>query len=115
MLNYEGRRFRSVEPDTFSPVDGPGGTYHQDGSVVWAEFDGGSMARGSLVGTCGEGGVLRLAYCALLTDGRVIAGRLRSVPTVLKDGRIRLHEHYERFGDDAGSGVSVIEEHRDLR
>jgi hypothetical protein len=115
MLNYEGRRFRSIDPDTFSPIDGPGGTYHQDGSVVWAEIGDGAMVRGSLVGTCGEDGVLRLAYCALLTDGRVIAGRVRSVPTVLEDGRIRLHEDYERFGDDNESGVSVIEEHRDLQ
>jgi hypothetical protein len=37
------------------------------------------------------------------------------VPTVLEDGRVRLHEDYERFGDDAESGVSVIEEYRDLR
>jgi hypothetical protein len=42
----------------------------------------------------------------------VIAGRLRSVPTVLEDGRIRLHEHWERFGAEAATGVSVIEEYR---
>lgn len=113
MLNYDGRAFQTVDADTMDAVgDGPGGTYHQNGSVVWAEFAGGTVVRGSLVGTCEADGVLRLAYCQLLADGRVIAGRLRSVPTVLDDGRIRLHEHWERFGAEAGTGVSVIEECR---
>jgi hypothetical protein len=113
LLNYHGRKFRTLEADPPGPDGGPGGTYQQEGSVVWAELSGGEMVRGSLVGTCQEDGVLHLTYCGVLTDGRVIAGRLRSVPTVLADGRIRLHEHYERYGADAGTGVSVIEEYRD--
>jgi hypothetical protein len=32
------------------------------------------------------------------------------VPEVLPDGRIRLHETWERFGADAATGTSCIEE-----
>jgi hypothetical protein len=43
-------------------------------------------------------------------DGQVVIGRCRSVPTTLPDGRIRLHERWERYGAHAASGVSYLEE-----
>lgn len=111
MIDYDGRMFRSAAPETAGrDGHGPTGHYHQEGHVVWAEFAGGKVVRGSLVGTCGPDGTLRLAYSQLLADGRTVAGRCTSVPTVLDDGRIRLHEHWERYGEHAGTGVSVIEE-----
>lgn len=113
MLSYEGRRFRTTAADTMDGNEaGPGGTYHQDGSVVWAEFGGGKVVRGSIVGTCDPDGVLNMTYCQLLGDGRLMAGRVRSIPTVLDDGRVRLEEHWERLGDNTESGVSVMEEYR---
>jgi hypothetical protein len=111
VLDYDGRTFRSAAAETAgADGHGPEGHYHQDGTAVWAEFAGGRVVRGSLLGTSDADGVLTLAYCQLLTDGAVVSGRCTSVPTVLADGRIRLHEHWERFGPQAGTGVSVIEE-----
>ena len=78
--------------------------------MVWAEFAGGKVVRGALVGSCGRDGVLELAYSQLLRTGEVIAGRCTSVPDVLEDGRVRLSEHWQRFGPDPSTGVSVIEE-----
>jgi hypothetical protein len=110
-ISYDGRVFRSAAAETAGRDGaGPVGHYHQDGDVVWAEFAGGRVVRGSLVGRRDPGGVLHLAYCQLLDDGTTVAGRCTSQPTVLPDGRIRLHEHWERFGPQAGTGVSVIEE-----
>jgi hypothetical protein len=111
VLSYDGRRFRSAARETADQAgSGPVGHYHQAGSVVWAEFAGGRVVRGSLVGSCDPEGVLSLAYCQLLSDGSVLAGRCTSIPTVLDDGRVRLREHWERFGAHAATGVSVIEE-----
>jgi hypothetical protein len=111
MISYDGRTFRSAAAETAGQDGrGPVGHYHQDGSTVWAEFAGGRVVRGSLAGHCDANGVLHLAYCQLLTDSSVVAGHCTSVPTVLADGRVRLHEHWERFGPQAGTGISVIEE-----
>jgi hypothetical protein len=111
LINYDGRMFRSAATET-AGADGAGpvGHYHQDGAVVWAEFRGGKVVRGSLVGSCSSDGILDLAYSQLLSTGEVVAGRCTSVPRVLEDGRIRLSEHWQRFGPDGGAGVSVIEE-----
>ena len=107
MINYDARRF--------SPVPAaPGRTvvadYHQRQDLIWAEFSGGEVRRGSLAGTSAADGVLQFAYCMVLTSGESITGICRSIPQVLTDGRIRLIEHWERFGDGADSGTSILEE-----
>jgi len=113
VINYDGRVFRSAAQETLDAGgEGPVGHYHQEGDVVWAEFAGGRVVRGTLVGSCDADGVLHLAYCQLLSDRQVVAGRCTSIPTALADGRIRLHEHWQRFGPAAATGVSVIEEPR---
>jgi len=107
-INYDGRRF--------SPADGVPGEkdrvalYRQDGDLLWGEFSGGQARRGSLAGTCAEDGTLDFAYCMVLDGGEVISGRCHSTPTVLPDGRIRLHEEWERYGTAGSRGVSSIEE-----
>lgn len=111
MLNYDGRRFQSAAAET-TAADGSGvvGQYHQDGDVLWGEFSGGLVARGSLAGTCRADGVIHFAYCQVLTDSSVMAGLCTSIPTVLADGRIRLEEHWERFAPHEGKGISILEE-----
>jgi hypothetical protein len=46
----------------------------------------------------------------VLADGTVLAGYCESTPEVLPDGRIRLHERWERYGPNASTGVSALEE-----
>jgi hypothetical protein len=108
-IQYDNLTFRVVGGD-----DGelPVARYHQDGDLVWAEFGGGSVRRGSLAGTCAPDGVLRLAYCMVLAGGELVSGRCVSTPTVLDDGRIRLSEEWERYGPYPAAGVSYLEETR---
>lgn len=109
MINYDGRIFSSSAAETAgSDGQGPVGHYHQDEDVVWAEFSGGQVVRGMLVGSCDRDGVLRLVYCQLMASGEAIAGHCTSIPTVLGDGRIQLDEHWQRSGPGGPAGVSVI-------
>jgi hypothetical protein len=108
MFNYNGKRFRSTTagPDGDSPV----ALYRQDGDLVWAEFAGHDVRRGLLAGTCAPDGTLTFAYCMVLNSGEVISGRCASTPQLLDDGRIRLHEKWERYGPHTASGISYLEE-----
>lgn len=106
--SYHGRRFRPV-------ADGTGehtrtAHYFQDGDLLWGEFTGGHARRGTLAGRCRPDGSLDFAYCMVLDDGRIISGQCRSTPQLLPDGRVLLHEVWQRFGDHAASGTSRIEE-----
>lgn len=110
-INYDGRVFRSTAPETAGPdAAGPTGHYHQRDNLVWAEFAGGKVLRGSLVGTSGPDGRIDLAYCQVLVGGETVSGRCTSTPELLPDGRIRLREHWQRYGPAEGTGVSYIEE-----
>jgi len=105
VLDYEGRVFRPVGA---SGTDTPTGRYHHDGDLVWAEFGGGHLRTGRLVGTCAPDGTITAAYCQVGSDGSVVAGEVVSRPTVLPDGRVALAEHWRRA--DGSAGVSHIEE-----
>jgi hypothetical protein len=108
MIDYDGRRF--INPDAETGADSPVAVYHQRGDLVWADFDGGEVVRGSLTGVCDPDGTIRFAYSMVLTGGRLVSGQSVNVPQILDDGRIRLHERWQRFGDGATSGESRIEE-----
>lgn len=110
VIDYDGRSFRSAAPETATGNGAPVGRYHQEGDTVWAEFSGGAVVRGYLVGRQAGDGRLDLVYCQVLADERVVSGRCVSTPEILPDGRVRLREDWERFGPGASRGVSYIEE-----
>jgi hypothetical protein len=107
MVNYDGRTFRVGGQGT-APV--PQARYHQDGNLVWGEFAGGHVRRGSLAGTCSPDGTLDFAYCMVYDGGEIVSGRCHSTPQFLGDGRIRLSEEWERYVPHAGRGLSFLDE-----
>ncbi|MEU6368948.1 hypothetical protein ABZ876_25200 [Streptomyces sp. NPDC046931] len=109
--DYNNRFFVSSAAETAGPDhEVPVGHYHQAGPIVWAEFRGGKVLIGRLVGTCDPDGTLHLAYCQALDGGTVVAGECTSTPEFLPDGRIRLREEWRRLDAAGSSGVSYIEE-----
>ena len=102
--SYQGRLFGPSDPASGSVL----GHYFQQDDLVWAEFSGDRVRTGRLVGLRNQAGVIDAAYCQIMADGEVVAGRCLSTPTVLPDGRIRLTEQWHRA--DGSTGVSYIEE-----
>ncbi|WP_433317626.1 hypothetical protein ACQP0U_09580 [Micromonospora sp. CA-269861] len=108
-MSLDGRRFAAVA----EVVAGEVGTetvfsYHERDGEVWAEYVGGSIRRGRLVGTR-DGDLLDFRYVQLNTDGETSSGHCVSEVTVLDDGRLRLHETWS-WESRPGSGTSVVEE-----
>jgi hypothetical protein len=102
LINYDGRHFAPTS--SASAV----GRYSQHDDLVWAWFAGDHIRSGRLVGTADRAGVITAAYCQVMVSGEVITGTVRSSPTTLPDGRIRLTETWRRA--DGAAGVSTIEE-----
>ena len=105
MISYEGKVFRKA-----GGGDGTFARYRQDGDLVWADFTGGKVRRGTVTGTCAPDGTLRLAYTMVLETGEVISGQTVNVPEWQPDGSVVLREEWQRFGENAASGVSYLEE-----
>jgi hypothetical protein len=83
-------------------------TYHEENGRIWAEYTGGDVVRGHLVGTR-DGDLLDFRYVQLKQDGATASGHCRSTVVDLSDGRVRLEETWE-WESQTGSGTSVVEQ-----
>ncbi|MCX3062352.1 hypothetical protein [Streptomyces beihaiensis] len=110
-------RARSLDGLVLAPVadqePGQVGTrtrfaYHEEDGRIWAEYEGGDVVRGRLVGTR-AGDRLDFRYVQLRSDGTTSSGHCVSTVSELPDGRLRLDETW-RWESQEGSGTSVVEE-----
>ncbi|SPN96650.1 uncharacterized protein DNG_00171 [Cephalotrichum gorgonifer] len=108
---YDGKIFRS-EANTANGEVGAETLfhYHQDGTIVWAEYSGGSIVKGTLIAVVQEGNCLDMRYQHVNRNGDLMTGRCQSTPEILADGRLRLHEKWQWTSGDLSFGESVIEE-----
>jgi hypothetical protein len=93
-------------------------TYHEKDGEIWAEYAGGDVVRGHLVGTR-SGDRLDFRYVQLRADGTTASGHCVSTVVELPGGtsqapgsgggRVRLEETWE-WESAAGSGTSVVEQ-----
>ncbi|GAB5519424.1 MAG: hypothetical protein RhofKO_16750 [Rhodothermales bacterium] len=112
-INYDGRTFRAIQNASNGEVsDETRFHYRQEGEVVWATYDGGSVRMGTLVATVDAAGVLNMRYAHVNTEGQLMTGRCQSTPEVLPDGRLRLYERWQWTSGDHSTGESIIEELR---
>ncbi|MFF4264366.1 hypothetical protein ACFY7Y_02690 [Streptomyces virginiae] len=108
---------RSLDGLVFAPVadQAPGQVgrrtrfeYHEQDDRVWAEYRGGDVAMGYLVGTR-AGRTVDFRYVQLRLDGTTASGHCTSLLTELPDGRLRLEETWT-WESQEGSGTSVVEQ-----
>jgi hypothetical protein len=110
-VSYDGRRFRSVRNSSGGEVSHETlFEYHQDGSIVWAQYQGGLVVRGYLIATVDESGALDARYQHVNSTGILMTGVCRTIPELLPDGRYRLHESWRWTCGSESSGESVVEE-----
>ncbi|MFG2644147.1 hypothetical protein ACGFYP_24625 [Streptomyces sp. NPDC048370] len=83
-------------------------TYHEEDGRIWAEYAGGDVVRGFLVGTR-AGDRLDFRYVQLKVDGTTSSGHCVSTVVELPDGRVRLEESWA-WESQEGSGTSVVEQ-----
>lgn len=108
-INYDGRRSRAVENAEDGEVsDETLFNYRQEGSVVWATYGGGEVRFGTLLSEVDVQGQLDRRYQHLNTDGAWKTGICTSLPEVLPDRRLRLHERWTC--GDTSEGTSILEE-----
>ena len=110
-IDYNGKRFRSTQNSAGGDVNGETVFhYHQDGHVVWADYAGGAVHKGSLIATVDEHGVLDMRYQHVDQHGALKTGVCRSTPEILPNGKLRLHESWRWTCGNDETGRSIIEE-----
>lgn len=111
MINYHNRIFKAVantengetSPETIF-------RYRQEGSIVTADYSGGSILKGHLIALVAPDGSLDMRYHQVNLKGQLMTGLCQSTPEQLPNGKIRLHEHWQWTSGDNSKGSSVVEE-----
>ncbi|MDH3649212.1 MAG: hypothetical protein OEQ53_05985 [Saprospiraceae bacterium] len=110
-INYQGRIFASKVNSLHGDVDAETRFYyHQKDMYLWGHYNGGTIKTGVLLGQVLEDSHLHFKYWHYDQKGNFKQGYCHSSPTILKDGRIQLQEHWQWTTGDQEKGQSIIEE-----
>jgi hypothetical protein len=82
--------------------------YHEDSRAVWAEYSGGRIARGFLIGKRVSPTTLDLRYQHVSLDGSIKTGICRSTLSLEADGRVMIREKWQWTCEDHSEGESTL-------
>ena len=110
-IDLDGLIFRAIENSESGEVSGATlFHYHQEGTTVWANYNGGAIARGHLIAVLHADATLDMRYHHLNSAGELMTGTCKSRIEALDDGRIRLHEDWQWTCGERKRGTSVLEQ-----
>lgn len=81
--------------------------YHQNKNIIWAEYSGGQILKGSIIGKIVENH-LEFSYHHINTDYEVVTGTCKSYPEITENGKIRLKEFWQWTCKDNSKGESTL-------
>ena len=111
MVNYHNKVFKTKNnSDNGETSNDTLFYYKQIGNIVHAEYFGGMIKYGQLMGIVSEYGTIEMNYHHINQDGNIRTGICESIPEILSNGKIRLHEKWQWTNGDLSSGKSIIEE-----
>ncbi len=83
--------------------------FSQKSNQVQAEYSGGQIAKGFLVGNL-KGAVLEFSYCQLQNDGKLDNGISQAELSRSSGGKLRLTEHFEWKSRPGETGINIFEQ-----
>ena len=111
MINYNNRQFRLVNNSENGETSGETVFYYkQEGRIVSADYAGGKIQKGYLLGLVGEDGCILFCYQQINIYNKLMTGTCTSRPEQLPNGKIRLHERWQWTSGDCSSGSSIVGE-----
>jgi len=110
-MNYNNKKFKAVS-NTENGETSAATIFHykQDGVILHAEYAGGEIKNGHLIGIVSFEGKIDMHYHHLNTKNEFKTGICQSCPEIMENGKIRLHEHWQWTSGDKSSGNSILEE-----
>ncbi|MEO0895590.1 MAG: n-acetylglutamate synthase [Bacteroidota bacterium] len=82
-------------------------SYFQKGRMIWADYEGGEIVKGHLIGHI-KGNSLEFVYHHLNKVGEIMTGKCTSFPEITSDHKIRLKEKWQWTSGDMSEGESTL-------
>ncbi len=109
LFNLNGKVFKAlVNSDNGEVGNDTLFYYHQTDNIIWANYQGGDIVKGNLVGKQLENGEFDFVYHHINTKNELKIGKCLSRAEKLNDGRLKLFEKWQWLCDDMSSGVSEL-------
>ncbi len=109
--NLDGRVFQSIENTENGEVSSETlFHYHQDGEIISADYSGGNIIEGHLLGKMIKNGNLEFTYHHINLEGQLMIGKCASEPTLLPNGKLQYSETWQWISGDKSAGNSIIVE-----
>ena len=110
-MNYNDKKFRPISNTENSETSNETlFHYKQVGTILTAEYSGGKIKQGHLIGLVDQSGTIEMRYHQINENDELMTGICTSKPETLENGKIRLHENWEWTSGDKSKGTSIIEE-----
>ena len=110
-INYNGKTFTSSANSANGEVSGDTiFHYYQSEQIVWAEYAGGDIKKGYLIGLSDQNGNLDFTYQHINKDLEIKIGKCRSTPVVRENSKLELREEWQWLSGDQSKGTSTIVE-----
>ncbi|MGD1840048.1 MAG: n-acetylglutamate synthase [Thermonemataceae bacterium] len=110
-INYHNRSFKPISNTENGETSNETiFAYKQEGNIVSAEYVGGQIKYGHLIGLVDEAGNIEMRYHQVNDNNELMTGICQSTPEMLANGKIRLHETWQWTSGDQSSGKSILEE-----
>ncbi len=110
-INYDGKYFVAKSNTENGEVNEQTVfSYHQRGTVFFADYYGGEIIKGYMIGNVCSNGELDFYYQHINTNGHVKIGKCHSIPRIMDNGKIELHEEWQWLNGDNSKGSSIVTE-----
>ena len=110
-MNYHNKKFRVTSSSSNGDVDDTMiFHYIQKSNVLSCEYSSSDILTGHLIGLVAKDGAIEMRYHQVNSAGVLKTGKCDSIPEVMANGKIRLHETWEWLSGAEGSGTSTLEE-----
>lgn len=108
---YHNKKFKPVSSsDNSETSEATVFLYQQIGDIVISEYKGGKIVYGHLIAKVDAEGKLEMRYHQINAAGELMTGICESIPEILPNGKIRLHESWQWTSGDKSKGTSILEE-----
>ena len=109
MIDLNNKRFRGQSNSSDGEVDSATiFHYYQDGPIIWGQYAGGTIVKGTLTGVIIDRETFHFNYNHVNNDSQLLSGYCHSVITKLDSGKLKINESWKWSGGKAGEGQSII-------
>jgi hypothetical protein len=109
IINLNNKTFTSLNNSTNGEVsDETVFNYYQKDNIIWADYSGGTILKGSLIGKVLNHEEIEFNYQHISSCGDLKAGHCKSKVIAQDCGRIKLKEEWQWFTGDQSKGYSEL-------